>query len=324
MTNSINNNFISSLISRMQQLENQFTSQPNNNVGFQRKSSTGNLFDGYNSNYQQKSYNSRSNNLFDSMNFSNSSQTNPSSNLFDSLSNPPVKKSTSTSNSNMSGEKPSSKGEVSGFSQGQIGDCVFVSSLNAMNNDKEGQEKINNMVKQTDDGYEVTLGYKDTKVKVSNEDIANSQGINGNDKATAIEAAASKFMAENKDNPDFESKSGKLDGIGSTDSYKLLNGEETESESAQGADDIKQTLSELADKDQDGLTAIVGFKVNGDGDIQDLNSDGGMHGFNITGINKEEGTVTVHNPWNKDDSKDTTMSIDDFANKASSMSYIEA
>lgn len=221
-------------------------------------------------------------------------------------------KSNSNSNSTSTAsasDTDTSDGSFGDFSQGSIGDCVFCATLSSLNSTKEGSQKLDNMVKTTDDGYQVTLGNGSTQT-ISKSDVQNWNGIQGSDQAAALEIAAT------------NANGGSLEGIGAQDADKLLTG--NDNTRVDGADSIKSGLYNQADAVNNGENSMItGLEVDSNGTPQDLNSSGGMHAFSVTNIDKSSGTVTVHNPWNSDNSKDITMSIDDFSKKASSIDYAQ-
>jgi len=204
--------------------------------------------------------------------------------------------------------RESTNNPLLGFHLGGMGDCVFCAALNALNRTIKGRQTISKMVRQDGyGGYIIKLG-DGQRVYVSASEMQSWHGIVGNDYAKVIEIAAAK------------ANGGSINGIGSQQSYHILNG--TNDTRIDGAIKIKGVLEALAiDVDNGQVAMLAGIKVNGSGIPQALNSNGGMHAFTITNIDKQNGRITIHNPWAGDSSRDITMYINEFANKASSIDY---
>jgi Calpain family cysteine protease len=207
--------------------------------------------------------------------------------------------------------------------QGQLGDCYLMSAMGEVA--KQNPQAIQDAIKDNGDGsYTVRFyekkgdglfgwfghHYEPKEIRVTpdlpvdangNPVFAQTGDANGSNKEL-WPALIEKAYAQWK---------GSYDGIGHGgnpgDAMSALTGKDAEEKGASGV-----TIDQLNDALNSGKGVVANTIDNGKGkapyDNGQLVAD---HAYMVTGVDKQAGTVTIHNPWNKDDSG-VTLSIADF------------
>ncbi len=192
-------------------------------------------------------------------------------------------------------------GAVNPFSQGALGDCWVVASVNAIANDANGKEIIKNSITNNPDGtYSVQFkGAPDKVYTVTQEMLKNNKNSSGDLETAILEEAARQYYSETQNGRDI-GKGGRL-----TEMTGLLTGQTTTRISS------AEELRSLVEKDQDGLSLVFGSKPGKDGTAE---TSAWGHAYTVTSIDYATNTVYYTNPW--DSGRVRTMSIETLLNSA--------
>ena len=224
-------------------------------------------------------------------------------------------------------------GEINDTKQGSTGDCWLLSAVNALNSTKAGKEILKETIEYTKGGINIHLKGAGSYF-VSDEEILKTKGTmeysGGDDDMIAIELAVNYALNKFKEDNTFPvTQSGEAttfegwpveDGklIGETGEFGLYLLTGKKAEKIFEDDNINKILDEFAQDDSSyAITVGTGAPFK----LRDVNNKkvtfSENHEYALVGVNKENDTVTLQNPWNT--KKKITISRDDFNFKFSTV-----
>lgn len=199
--------------------------------------------------------------------------------------------------------------------QRSLGNCCFLSTLNALSVTEQGRENLDKMITKGENGtyYIVFPLSPDEVYEITPQELEqDSMKSEGDPVMQAFELAAKKYSAKHPEwlNRDPKSTDDPLAGIGVKDTAKLFGARE-ELTFKDGEPDLANKLRAYAEEHGPDVSMVFGSSVGQDGEMFTGQGEGaGMHAYAITNIDVANNTITYENPW--DMGKTYTISIDEF------------
>ncbi|NJM32057.1 MAG: hypothetical protein HC848_03170 [Limnobacter sp.] len=221
---------------------------------------------------------------------------------------------------------PAVDGEVDGFSQGQKGDCWFLSAVLALSQTPEGRDIIDESIQAHPDGsYTVTFrGAPDYPITISAKEYAEAKKqratpgepgwSTGDPDMLILELAAEKLVQAH---PEIlpTGKTGTITRGGEPkDALFLLTGTPVIYQETGAVENTRAffTRAFLLENEATLDTTPVIFDAHVKWPSPYPVEKGTLHSFVLTDIDSEAGTVTFINPWNS--KQPITMDMDKFCN----------
>ncbi|WP_373531599.1 C2 family cysteine protease [Vampirovibrio sp.] len=205
-------------------------------------------------------------------------------------------------------------GSIDPFKQGGIGNCFLLSSINSVNNDKEGKDVLKKSIKNNGDGsYNVTFAgdkthksYQVTDAMLS-EQAARGELSRGDKDTQILEAAGREYYRTSENGRDINL------GGSVYEAQELLTGQKSKVASSKSE---KEAVWDKMLNDKDGISVVFGGRAQGDGtagaDIQN-------HAYAVKSVTAD--SVTYSNPWFS--GKEFTMSKESFLNMKNQVGFQE-
>ena len=217
--------------------------------------------------------------------------------------------------------------------QGKVADCWLLSTVNSLNNTKEGKELIKNLFEYKDGESIVHLYSGDYTITDDELKIGKVRHSKGDDDMLLIELAVEKALAEYNDgnlNLPEAVITPQLGGdgtfstlnLGSQDAamYLLLGGEATYSQIENNDEEVNSVLSKFVERGEKDFILTASIET---GDKTAINSEGeevalkGHHAYSV--LNVDDKFITVVNP--EDSSIEYKITIDSFKKAFDSITY---
>ena len=219
--------------------------------------------------------------------------------------------------------------------QGKVADCWLLSTVNSLNNTKEGKEIIKNMFEYKDGESVVHLYSGDYTITDDELKVGKVRHAKGDDDMLLIELAVEKALAEYNEG-DLQLPKAvitpQLGGngtfstlnLGSQDAamYILLGGNATYSQIKNNDEEVNSVLSEFENRGTKDFILTASIES---GDKKVLNNEGeevelkGHHAYSV--LEAKDGYVSVVNP--EDSSKEYKISVDSFKEAFDSITYLD-
>lgn len=217
--------------------------------------------------------------------------------------------------------------------QGKVADCWLLSTVNSLNNTKEGKELIKNLFEYKDGESIVHLYSADYTITDDELKIGKVRHSKGDDDMLLIELAVEKALAEYNDgnlNLPEAVITPQLGGdgtfstlnLGSQDAamYLLFGGEATYSQIENNDEEVNSVLSKFVERGEKDFILTASIET---GDKTAINSEGeevalkGHHAYSV--LNVDDKFITVVNP--EDSSIEYKITIDSFKKAFDSITY---